>query len=229
MHLRVHTDIVASRFRPPMAWYNLGMRARTGSRQQPSVVLSALKETPALTMPRRDAVLIADVNPQYLQKILLKTYERAPEDFETLLGMQGVGARTLRALALVSEIIYGTPASTRDPARFSFAHGAKDGFPYPVDTGTYDKTVEVLRAAVNRGGNRPVRARPGPEAPGPVRRGARARADEGVAFVLPSIITMAFGRRCIPADCVAPSSNMLQYSRSSRLVSGAPRRPRCSP
>jgi len=122
------------------------------SRQQPSVVLSALKEIPALTMPRRHAVLVADVNPQYLQKILLKTYERAPEDFETLLGMQGVGARTLRALALVSEIIYGTPASTRDPARFSFAHGGKDGFPYPVDTGTYDKTVEVLRSAVNRAG-----------------------------------------------------------------------------
>jgi hypothetical protein len=122
------------------------------SRQQPSIVLSALERIPALTMPRRHAVLIADVNPQYLQKILLKTYDRAPEDFETLLGMQGVGGRTLRALALVSEIIYGTPASTRDPARFSFAHGGKDGFPYPVDTGTYDKTVEVLRAAVTRAG-----------------------------------------------------------------------------
>jgi hypothetical protein len=122
------------------------------SREKPSVVLSALKGLPALTMPRRHAVMIADVNPQYLEKILLKTYDRAPEDFETLLGMQGVGARTLRALALVSEIIYGTPASTRDPARFSFAHGGKDGTPFPVDTGTYDKTVEVLRAAVNKAG-----------------------------------------------------------------------------
>jgi uncharacterized protein len=122
------------------------------SRQKPEVVLSTIKNIPALTMPRRHAVLLADVNPQYLQKILLKTYERAPEDFETLLGMEGVGGRTLRALALVSEIIYGTPASTRDPARFSFAHGGKDGFPYPVDVGTYDKTVEVLRAAVTKAG-----------------------------------------------------------------------------
>jgi hypothetical protein len=122
------------------------------SREKPEVVLSAIKEMPLLTMPRRHAVLAADVNPQYLQKILLKTYERAPEDFETLLGMEGVGGRTLRALALVSEIIYGTPASTRDPARFSFAHGGKDGFPYPVDTGTYDKTVETLRAAVTKAG-----------------------------------------------------------------------------
>ena len=122
------------------------------ARQRPQVVLSAIKEAPLLTMPRRHAVLLADVNPQYLQKILLKTYDRAPEDFETLLGMEGVGGRTLRALALVSEIIYGTPASTRDPARFSFAHGGKDGFPYPVDTGTYDKTVETLRAAVTKAG-----------------------------------------------------------------------------
>ena len=122
------------------------------AREKPAVVLSAIKEMPLLTMPRRHAVLLADVNPQYLQKILLKTYDRAPEDFETLLGMEGVGGRTLRALALVSEIIYGTPASTRDPARFSFAHGGKDGFPYPVDTGTYDKTVETLRAAVTRAG-----------------------------------------------------------------------------
>jgi uncharacterized protein len=124
----------------------------TLSRERPEVVLSALKGLPALTMPRRHAVLVADVNPQYLQKILLKTYDRAPEDFETLLGMQGVGARTLRALALTSEIIYGTPASTRDPARFSFAHGGKDGFPFPVDRDTYDHTVEVLRAAVNKAG-----------------------------------------------------------------------------
>lgn len=122
------------------------------ARQTPDVVLKALTSMPALTMPKRHAVLVADVNPQYLQKILLKTYDRAPENFETLLGMEGVGARTLRALALVSEIIYGTPASTRDPARFSFAHGGKDGFPYPVDTGTYDKTVEVLRAAVTKAG-----------------------------------------------------------------------------
>ena len=122
------------------------------SREKPDVVLSALKQIPVLTMPRRHAVLVADVNSQYLEKILLKTYERAPENFETLLGMEGVGARTLRALALTSEIIYGTPASTRDPARFSFAHGGKDGFPYPVDRDTYDATIEALRAAVTKAG-----------------------------------------------------------------------------
>ncbi|HYT67336.1 MAG TPA: DUF763 domain-containing protein [Vicinamibacterales bacterium] len=120
------------------------------AREKPGVVLDALRGMPLLEMPRRHSVLIADVNPQHLDKILLKTYEHAPKDFETLLGMEGVGAKTLRALALASEVIYGTPASTRDPARFSFAVGGKDGFPYPVDLETYDKTVEVLRASVNK-------------------------------------------------------------------------------
>jgi hypothetical protein len=91
-----------------------------------------------------------DVDTRHLSKILLKTYERAPEDFETLLGMEGVGPKTLRALALASELIYGTQASTRDPARFAFAHGGKDGIPFPVDRPTYDKTIEILGRAVDR-------------------------------------------------------------------------------
>jgi len=64
--------------------------------------------------------------------------------------MEGVGAKTIRALALVSELVYGAKASVRDPARFSFAHGGKDGHPYPVDRRTYDRSIEALRAAVER-------------------------------------------------------------------------------
>ena len=81
---------------------------------------------------------------------LLKTYERAPENFETLLGIEGVGPKTLRALALASELVHGTPASLRDPARFAFAHGGKDGTPFPVDKLTYDRTIEILNIAINR-------------------------------------------------------------------------------
>ena len=120
------------------------------SREQPKFVLSALRDLPLLSMPRRHAVLLSDVNPQHLERVLLKTYEAAPRDFESLIGLEGVGARTVRALALVSEVIYGTAASTRDPARFSFALGGKDGTPFPVDRAAYDKTIEVLHAAVNR-------------------------------------------------------------------------------
>ena len=80
----------------------------------------------------------------------MKTYERSPENFEALLGIEGVGPKTLRALALASELVHGTPAAMRDPARFSFAHGGKDGTPFPVDKPTYDKTIEILNKAINR-------------------------------------------------------------------------------
>ncbi|HXY74807.1 MAG TPA: DUF763 domain-containing protein, partial [Dehalococcoidales bacterium] len=66
-----------------------------------------------------------------------------------LLGMPGVGAKTLRALSLISELVYGVKPSYEDPARYSFAHGGKDGFPYPVDRETYDKSIEFLSKVVN--------------------------------------------------------------------------------
>ncbi len=105
---------------------------------------------PELIMPRRHWVRSEDINPKYLKKILLKTYEQAPADFEKLLAIQGVGPKTLRALALTAELIYGTKTSVRDPARFSFAHGGKDGTPYPVDRKNYETTIEVLHSALNR-------------------------------------------------------------------------------
>jgi uncharacterized protein len=112
--------------------------------QRPELTLATLE------MPRRHGVTAADINPKYLQKILLRTYEAAPRDFESLLTIEGVGPKTLRALALTSELIYGVEASRRDPARYSFAHGGKDGTPFPVDRVTYDKTIAVMRDALNR-------------------------------------------------------------------------------
>src|SRR3954451_18579122 len=112
------------------------------ARQQPEVTL--------LAMPRHHELAESDINPRYLHKVLLRTYENAPADFEALLGTHGVGAKTLRALALTAELVYGTRASHRDPARFAFAHGGKDGTPFPVDRATYDKTIDVMRNALNR-------------------------------------------------------------------------------
>jgi hypothetical protein len=111
----------------------------------------AMYSLPLLEMPRRHELLPElDVASPYLEKILLRTYERAPKDFESLLGIEGVGPKTLRALALAAELVHGTPATMRDPARFSFAHGGKDGTPFPVDKITYDKTIEILNKAINR-------------------------------------------------------------------------------
>jgi uncharacterized protein len=119
--------------------------------QPPDVTLRAIDKLPLLRMPARHPLLPElDVASPYLERILLKTYQRAPENFESLLGIEGVGPKTLRALALASELVHGTPATMRDPARFSFAHGGKDGTPFPVDRLTYDKTIEILNKAINR-------------------------------------------------------------------------------
>ena len=112
--------------------------------------LSVIDRLPTLVLPHRHELSIADINPQYLNKILLRTYETPPKDFEALLSTPGVGPRTLRALALASELIYGAAASTRDPARFAFAHGGKDGTPFPVDLSTYERTITVLHHALDR-------------------------------------------------------------------------------
>jgi hypothetical protein len=75
-------------------------------------------------------------------------YEKQPDNYEQFLCVRGVGPATVRALALIAELIYGEPPSWRDPVKFSFAFGGKDGVPYPVDKKTMDETTEVLRTAL---------------------------------------------------------------------------------
>ena len=117
----------------------------------PEHALRAIAKVPELAMPVRHTLFPEmDVGSPHLQKILARTYERAPENFEQLLGIEGVGPKTLRALSLASELVHGTPASMRDPARFAFAHGGKDGTPFFVDRETYDRTIEILGNAINR-------------------------------------------------------------------------------
>jgi len=82
---------------------------------------------------------------KYLEKILWRLCDQKPKNYEKLLATPGVGPKTIRALALVSEVIYGAKPSYEDPARYSFAHGGKDATPYPVDRPTYDKSIELLK------------------------------------------------------------------------------------
>jgi uncharacterized protein len=118
--------------------------------EKPEKLLTDLKKLKTLTLPEHHYLSTADLHPDSISKILLSTYERQPEDFETLLALPGVGARTIRALSLISELVYGVPPSYRDPARYSFAHGGKDGIPYPVDRKTYDQSIEILAKSINR-------------------------------------------------------------------------------
>jgi hypothetical protein len=117
---------------------------------KPENLLADIKKITNLSLPAHHPIAVSDIHPDSLSKILLSVYERQPADFERLLGLPGVGAKTLRALSLISELVYGVAPSYRDPARYSFAHGGKDGYPYPVDRETYDKSIEFLAKAVNK-------------------------------------------------------------------------------
>jgi len=117
------------------------------ARENPTRLLSEM--TRMVSMPRRHDVRLSDLHPDRLTRVLLKTYEEQPADYTALLAVPGVGAKALRALALVAELTYGEPASVRDPVSYAFAHGGKDGTPFPVDRGTYDATIESLRRAVS--------------------------------------------------------------------------------
>ena len=119
--------------------------------EDPSRSAKEITRAITLELPRRHWVDIErDINPRHLKTVLLNTYEAAPSSFEELLSVKGVGPAALRALSLISELLYGAPASTRDPARYSFAHGGKDGFPYHVHRETYDHSISYLRTAVER-------------------------------------------------------------------------------
>jgi hypothetical protein len=101
-----------------------------------------------LLMPSHHPVLEADIGRGGFE-VLRKAYEIQPGNYEELVSLQGMGPKRIRALALISEVVYGTAPSWKDPARYSYAHGGKDGFPYPVDKETYDQSIQTLKEAVD--------------------------------------------------------------------------------
>jgi len=103
---------------------------------------------PNLIMPAHHDVRPKDVHVRRLRGNLAAAADRAPKDFADLLLTPGVGARTVKALAMVAEVVHGAPYRFTDPARFSLAHGGKDRHPYPVPLKVYDETIRVLKSAV---------------------------------------------------------------------------------
>jgi hypothetical protein len=101
-----------------------------------------------LRLPSRHSLTVRDLRPDALKKVLIQTYERQASDFEHLLGEPGIGPQSLRSLSLIAEVIYNAPASRRDPAAYSFAHGGKDGHPYRVNRALYDANIERLREMI---------------------------------------------------------------------------------
>ncbi|MDK4712849.1 DUF763 domain-containing protein [Rhizobium sp. CNPSo 4039] len=106
---------------------------------------------PYLVMPAHHDVRQEDVNMRRLHGNLAAAADRGPVDFEDLLLTPGVGARTVRALAMVAEVVHGAPCRFSDPARFSLAHGGKDRHPFPVPLKVYDETISVMKSAVRKG------------------------------------------------------------------------------
>jgi uncharacterized protein len=114
----------------------------------PETDLSPGTIAPLLKLPAHHDLRLADIDLKRLHATLAAAADRAPTDFADLLLTPGVGARTVAALAFVAEVIHGAPCRFKDPARFSLAHGGKDGHPFPVPLKVYDETIAVLKRAV---------------------------------------------------------------------------------
>lgn len=110
---------------------------------------STLAEARRLVAPRHHDVRAEDVDLKRLGAVLAVAHEREFRDFASLLLLENLGPRTLQSLALVAEVVHGAPARFSDPARFSFAHGGKDGHPFPVPLKTYDESIGVLRRTLD--------------------------------------------------------------------------------
>jgi hypothetical protein len=115
-------------------------------RDDPSATLATVRR---LEMPARHEVRASDVQARRLGAVLALAHERDLRDFASFLLLEQLGPRTLQSLALIAEVVHGTPTRFDDPARFSFAHGGKDGHPFPVPLRVYDESIAVLRKALD--------------------------------------------------------------------------------
>jgi hypothetical protein len=117
------------------------------AKENPETLLPEIKK---LVMPSHHDVQAQDVDIKRLGSILAVAWQKENLDMESLLLLEGLGPRTLQSLVLVSEVIHGTPSRFEDPARFSFAHGGKDGHPFPVPTKVYDEAIKTLDTAIQK-------------------------------------------------------------------------------
>jgi uncharacterized protein len=157
----------------------------------PSPPRPAQLSLPHLSMPRHHEVRAGDVDARRLRAALAAAANRGPKDFADLLVTPGVGPRTIRALAMVAEVIHGTPYRFTDPARFAFAHGGKDGHPFPVPLRVYEATIRVLKSAVQK-----AKLGRGEEMAALQRLDAEARRLEREASLAPVTEAIAAERRC---------------------------------
>ncbi|MFP4045711.1 MAG: DUF763 domain-containing protein [Candidatus Aenigmatarchaeota archaeon] len=116
---------------------------------QSSVFDFSAEKRPELKMPSPHQVSLSEVSKQTLNN-LEKAYQKQPKDYKELISTKGVGAKSLRALALIAELVYGTENDWQDPAKYSYAHGGKDGYPRPVGEEEYENSINVLKEALEK-------------------------------------------------------------------------------
>jgi hypothetical protein len=141
----VSTELIKDGYRTLISDLELIRETQTGQKN----LFKTLKMPDDTVLPK----LTGDLDftkSKYLNKILFRVHEKSPENFEQLLMTEGVGPMTIRALSLVSELIYGAKPSYEDPARYSFAFGGKDGVPFPINRPVYDKTLDVIEKGIKK-------------------------------------------------------------------------------
>ncbi|MDB5687879.1 MAG: hypothetical protein JWR77_2468, partial [Rhizorhabdus sp.] len=127
-----------------------GIAREYGRLEGRSVAEAGQAMLPHLVLPDHHDVRSSDIVVRRLHGNLAAAVDRGPVDFPELLLVPGIGARTVRALAMVAEVVHGAPCRFGDPARFSLAHGGKDRHPYPVPLKVYDHTIAVMKSAVHK-------------------------------------------------------------------------------
>ncbi len=124
--------------------------ARMPTDFKPGTLKLEFERLRVLAIPRREYITVEDVNLSRIGRFLDSIQAQHPKDFASVLALPGVGPKTARAMALIADLVYGAPTSFRDPATYSFVHGGKDGYPFPVDRALYDSSIRLLTDAVRR-------------------------------------------------------------------------------
>jgi hypothetical protein len=150
----ISTELVQAGYAPLMKEVEVLHRHASGLSRMISLDFGG-ERTTVIELERKEfrhhSVELEDFkNSRYLQKILARVTGVAPRTYEELVSLEGVGPKTVRALALIGELVYGARPSYEDPARYSFAHGGKDATPYPVDRYTYDQSIDILLRVIGR-------------------------------------------------------------------------------
>ncbi len=151
----ISTELTQAGYAPLMKDINLLRKYSSPLSQMAKIEDNAGRQLTLMNLETREfkshPVIYDDFSKsKYLEKVLATVADQKPKTYEEFVAMKGVGPKTVRALALVGEVIYGASPSYEDPARYSFAHGGKDATPYPVDRETYDQTIAMLARAVRK-------------------------------------------------------------------------------